>query len=154
MKTIVKIIAVTVCALLILSLGACSKKADTAESAAATEAAATEAAAETTAETTAEAATAAETEASAETEAQSASPLVGSWDYAELSGFVYTFNEDGTGKYDAFGEVLNFTYTVTDSTLEFHYEDTDAPFTTEYTIDGDTLTIKDSLGEDVKYIKK
>ena len=46
------------------------------------------------------------------------------------------------------------TYTDNGASIEFTYEDVDAPTVLEYTIDGDTLTIKDSFGSNVKYIKK
>jgi len=146
-------IAIILCIILTAALTGCSggktaTEADKTEAAQATEAA--ETVAETTAATEAE-----KTEAATEAETESEkSPLVGSWDYEELSGFVYTFNEDGTGKYDVFGEVMNFTYTDKGDSIEFHYEDVDAPTTLDYSIDGDTLTIKDSAGADVKYIKK
>lgn len=111
-------------------------------------AAVTEAATEAEAKQTATQ-TQAETTASAEN-----SPLIGSWEYEEMSGFTYTFNPDGTGTYDVMGEVMSFTYTDNGDSIEMLYEDVDAPSTYAYSIDGNTLTIKDSFGSDVKYIKK
>lgn len=81
------------------------------------------------------------------------SPLIGSWDY-EDGGFTYTFKADGTGVYDIYGEVMNFTYTDNGDSFTMTYEDIDTPTTLDYTIDGDTLTVKDSFGADVRYIKK
>ncbi len=81
------------------------------------------------------------------------SSLVGSWEY-ETGGFTYVFNKDGTGKYDLGSSVMEFTWTTNGNKLSIFYEDTDVPFETTYKIDGKTLTIKDSLDEDVKYIKK
>ena len=95
-----------------------------------------------------ESTTAAET-----TESNGSSSLVGSWEYAD-GGFTYTFNANGTGTYDAYGSVMNFTYTDNGASIEFTYEDVAAPTVLEYTIDGDTLIMKDSFGSDVTYIKK
>ena len=64
------------------------------------------------------------------------------------------FNADGTGTYDMFGEGMSFTYTDNGTSIEFLYEDVDDPTVLEYTIDGDTLTMKDSFGSDVTYVKK
>ena len=94
------------------------------------------------------------TDAQAETTADSnRSPLVGTWEYEE-GGFSYTFNADGTGTYDVFGEVMNFAYTDNGDSFAMTFEDADAPTTLAYSIDGNTLTVKDSVGSDVKYIKK
>ncbi len=96
-----------------------------------------------------------ETQAQAETTASAeGSPLIGSWEYEEIAGFTYTFNANGTGTYDVMGEVMNFTYTDNGNSIEMLYEDMDAPSTYEYSINGNSLTIKDSFGEDVKYVKK
>lgn len=95
-----------------------------------------------------------ESTAAAETTANNdSSTLVGSWEYAD-GGFTYTFNADGTGTYDMFGEGMSFTYTDNGTSIEFLYEDVDDPTVLEYTIDGDTLTMKDSFGSDVTYVKK
>lgn len=91
-------------------------------------------------------------ETAAATEAEKIT-LVGQWQY-ENGGYVYTFNEDGTGNYNAFGTPLNFTYTDKGTSIELKYEDVDGPSTYEYTIEGNTLTIKDDFGQDVKYIRK
>ena len=79
--------------------------------------------------------------------------LVGSWEY-ESGGYIYTFSEDGTGNYDAGGTVMEFNYTDKSNSIEFSYEDTTESSTYEYRIEGDALYIKDSLGNDVKYIRK
>lgn len=134
--------------LLILALTACGEKTDANTTADATVSAATEAAAADTTE-------AVKTD---ETSADSTidSSLVGSWDYAEISGFVYTFNADGTGTYDVAGEIMSFTYKADGSTLMILYTDSgvDEPMELKYTIDGDTLTIKDSFGADTVYKRK
>ena len=89
----------------------------------------------------------------AETTADKAeSPLVGTWTY-EDGGFTYTFNADGTGAYEVFGEVLNFTYTDNGDSIDVLYDDVDSPLNLPYSIDGNTLTVKDSFDEEVKYVK-
>ena len=69
---------------------------------------------------------------------------------------VYTFNADGSGSYDMFGEVMKFTYEADGSTLKITYidEGVDAATELEYAIDGDTLNVKDSLGNDTIYKRK
>ncbi|MBQ1351880.1 MAG: hypothetical protein IIY71_04070 [Oscillospiraceae bacterium] len=85
----------------------------------------------------------------------SSNPLVGDWASETFDGkFIYTFNDDGTGNYDAAGTAMPFTYTDEDGKLTILYDGNDIPFETEYTISGKTLTIKDSLGNDVVYNKK
>lgn len=76
--------------------------------------------------------------------------IVGSWKYA-TGNYTYTFNEDGTGNYDTGGTKMEFTYTVEDGKLSILYTGNTAPFETEYSIDGDTLNVVDSLGNDTLY---
>lgn len=140
-----------ICALvLIISLAACGAKNDAEVTTAPTE----PAAASTATEATAPAATDAAIETEAKTSADNG--LVGSWDYAELSGMVYTFNADGSGSYDMFGEVMKFTYEADGATLKITYTDegVDEPMELEYKIDGDVLNVKDSLGNDTIYKRK
>ena len=95
------------------------------------------------------------TEAQTETVADgNDSPLIGTWEYKDMSGFTYIFNADGTGTYDVLGEVMNFNYTDNGDSFTMTFDDTDAPTTLSYSIDGNTLTVTDSFGENVKYIKK
>ena len=79
--------------------------------------------------------------------------LVGSWEY-EGGSYIYTFNEDGTGIYEAAGSELEFTYKDNGNSIEITYDNTTDPYVYEYRIDGDSLIIKDSIGSDVKYNKK
>ena len=148
-----------ICALvLIISLAACGAKNDTKETTAPTESATVSTATEAPAPATTEAPTPAKTEAGIETEAKTSADngLVGSWDFAELSGMVYTFNADGSGSYDMFGEVMKFTYEADGSVLKITYTDegVDEPMELEYKIDGDTLNVKDSFGNDTLYKRK
>lgn len=151
MKAITTKIISLICALfLMVSLASCGAKNDTKETTAPTESA--------TVSTATEAPAPATTEAVIETEAKASADtgLVGSWDFAELSGMVYTFNADGTGSYNMFGEVMHFTYEADGSTLTITFtdEDVDVPTELAYTIDGDTLNVKDSLGNDTIYKRK
>ena len=148
MKAItIKIISLICALFLMISLASCGAKNDAKETTAPTESA--------TAPSATEAPASATTEAVIETEANASADngLVGSWDFAALSGMVYTFNADGTGSYDMFGEVMNFTYEADGSTLKLTFtdEDVDVPTELAYTIDGDTLNVKDSLGNDTIY---
>lgn len=155
MKSItIKTISLICTLLLILSLAACGAKNDAKETTAPTEAAATSSATEAPAPAETDAATDAVTEAEATTSSDNG--LVGSWDYSELSGMVYNFNADGTGTYDIFGEVLEFTYEADGSTLKIALadDDVDEPTKLEYEIDGDTLIVKDSGGNAVVYKRK
>ena len=80
--------------------------------------------------------------------------IVGSWKNNELgSDFIYTFNEDGTGKYDAAGTIMEFTYTTQEDNISILYTGDTVPFETKYNIDGDTLNVIDSMGNDTLYEK-
>ena len=77
--------------------------------------------------------------------------LVGSWGY---SGFVYTFNADGTGTYDASGTLMPFTYEDDGDKITITYEGNTIGSTYEYKIEGNKFIIKDSFGSDVEYTRK
>ena len=80
--------------------------------------------------------------------------IVGSWKNDELGyDFIYTFNEDGTGKYDAAGTIMEFTYSTNENELSILYTGNTAPFQTTYHIDGATLNVVDSIGNDTLYQK-
>ena len=81
--------------------------------------------------------------------------IIGKWKNDSFGyDFVYTFNEDGTGKYDAAGTIMKFTYTLKGNKLSIKYTgDNMASFDTKYSVDGDTLNVVDSLGEDTLYKK-
>jgi hypothetical protein len=95
----------------------------------------------------------------AESEAPAGDPavidkFVGQWASEQYSGaFVYTFNADGTGNYDASGTDMPFTYTIEDNNLSILYDGDTFPFETTFVITDTTLTIKDSFDEDVVYNK-
>ena len=56
---------------------------------------------------------------------------------------TYTFNENGTGTYEIWGEVINFTYTVFGNELSIIYEEKYPPRKFEITVDDEALTIID-----------
>lgn len=77
--------------------------------------------------------------------------LVGQWAY---SSFVYTFNEDKTGTYDALGSTMEFTYEDDGSKVSILYKGNTAPLELNYRIEGNKLIITDSFGSDVEYTRK
>lgn len=78
--------------------------------------------------------------------------IIGYWKNDELGyDFIYTFNEDGTGEYDAAGTIMEFTYKTDGNKISILYTGNTASFDTEYELDGDTLNIKDSFGDDTFY---
>lgn len=80
--------------------------------------------------------------------------LVGEWQYESGSGYVYTFNEDKTCSYEAFGTKMECTYEDDGTKVSILYKGNTVASTFEYKIEGDTLTIKDSFGQDVVYKRK
>ena len=84
---------------------------------------------------------------------ESKNPLVGTWKY-EGSDYTYTFKEDGTGTYSYGKTVMEFTYTTEGEKISILYKGNTAPFETVYTIDGKSLNIKDSFGNDTIYKKQ
>lgn len=84
---------------------------------------------------------------------KSKNPLVGSWEYT-TGGYTYTFNEDGTGTYEMGSSKMEFTYTTDGNKIAITYKGNTSAFETEYSIDGDTLNVKDSIGNDTLYKRK
>lgn len=80
--------------------------------------------------------------------------IVGTWVYVDSDQFVYTFNKDGSGKYEVAGTIMEFTYKISGNKLSMTYKGDTEDFETEYSIKDDTLNIKDSLGEDTLYKRK
>ena len=76
--------------------------------------------------------------------------IVGSWKYdgSEYGNyeFIYTFNEDGTGKYEAAGRTMEFTYETKDGNkLSILYKGNTASFDTEYEIKDNTLNVNKKI---------
>lgn len=76
--------------------------------------------------------------------------IVGTWKY-EQGEYTYHFNEDGTGDYSYYNAKMEFDYKTEGNKLSITYKGSTSPFETEYSIDGDTLNIKDSFGKDTIY---
>ena len=87
--------------------------------------------------------------------ANSNKEIVGQWKNDETGyDFIYKFNEDGTGEYDAAGTIMKFKYTIDGNKISFKYTDEDMEtLDTTFSIDGDTLNVKDSNNEDTLYKK-
>ncbi len=83
--------------------------------------------------------------------------LVGKWVSEEYNGgFVYTFNDDGTGNYDMMGSVMDLTYTIdsdTKMTITFLAEGYD-PMSVNYSLEGDKFTISDTTGTKNVFIRQ
>ena len=79
--------------------------------------------------------------------------IVGKWEY-ESGGFTYTFKEDKTGTYDVNGNIMKFTYETDGDKLSILYDGDTTSFDTTYSIEGNKLNVKDSLGNDTIYIRK
>lgn len=77
--------------------------------------------------------------------------IVGKW---ALGSYVYTFNEDGTCSYDVAGTLMKCTYKTDGDKLSILYDGNTVSFDTTYSIDGNKLNVKDSLGNDTIYTRK
>ena len=132
-KTILKIASAICTLFLVLSFTACSKS--------------------TSDEQTDSKLTSEQTESVSETKADENS-IIGSWEYTGGT-YIYTFNEDGTGTYDVGSDnPMKFTYELSETELSILYDGNTAPTVLEYVLDGDTLNVKDSFGEDTIYKRK
>ena len=80
--------------------------------------------------------------------------LVGTWEYEMDSSYKYVFNEDKTCSYERFGTKMECTYENDGKSIKILYTGNTIASTYEYTIDGDTLTIKDHFNKDVIYKRK
>lgn len=84
--------------------------------------------------------------------------LEGKWYYFDGSttrdDIYYTFNSDKTGSYTFYGATQKFTYEDDGTKFTLTYENVTEPTAFEYTLDKETLTVKDSFGSDVIYKRK
>ena len=89
-----------------------------------------------------------------ENNSNSVEELVGQWkNHSYGYDFVYTFNDDGTGNYNAAGKDMPFTYKTDGDKISILYDGDTESFDTTFSIDGDTLNVLDSMGEDTLYEK-
>ena len=79
-------------------------------------------------------------------------PIVGKWAYGSGDSFVFTFNQDKTCHYTANNK--DCTYTIDGDKISILYADNTAPFESNFKIEGNKLTLKDSFGNDVVYEKR
>ena len=86
-----------------------------------------------------------------ESKKEETSKIVGKWAHGD---FIYTFNKDNTGVYDAAGTKMEFTYEDNGKEISFLYTGNTEPLVLKYKIDGKKLIIKDSFDNDVEYTKK
>lgn len=78
--------------------------------------------------------------------------IVGSWRFDDQgASLVFTFNADKTGTYDIMGQKMDFTYNDDGSDLNIKFNGDTNVTSTPYTLNGDTLTIKDASGEALVY---
>ncbi len=78
--------------------------------------------------------------------------IVGSFKFDDPgASLVLTFNADKTGVYNIMGQKMNFTYNDDGSNLNMKFEGDSNVTDTPYTLNGDTLTIKDASGSDMVY---
>lgn len=88
------------------------------------------------------------------TTACGAKGIVGKWKADGYSvDYFYIFNEDKTCAYEMSGAKLECTYEDDGSKVTILYQGNTNSNTFEYKIEGDTLIIKDSFGNDVKYTR-
>lgn len=83
--------------------------------------------------------------------------IVGSWSYNPYGSteYIYTFNADKTGSYNAGGTVMDFTYEDDGTKVSILYTGNTVAGSYEYRIeDGKKLFIKDSFGSELEYDKK
>ena len=87
---------------------------------------------------------------------ENASAVVGTWASNEAEGMTYTFNADGTGKYDLDGEItMSYTYKDTGSAIEITYQGMTEPQIWTYTLKDNILTMTDTdTGTVLTYTKK
>jgi len=89
------------------------------------------------------------------TTACGAKGLVGKWRYdGSTTDYYYIFNSDKTCAYEMAGAKMDCTYEDDGTKVTILYTGNTIASTYEYRIDGDKLIIKDSLGNDVTYIRK
>lgn len=83
--------------------------------------------------------------------------IVGEWKYVDSAlgdvgtDFIYTFNADGSGNYNAGGTDMPFTYTTEGNQIAITYTSSGGTFESEYEIKDNVLNIKDSGGNDTLY---
>lgn len=89
------------------------------------------------------------------TTACGAKGIVGKWKADGYSvDYYYIFNDDKTCAYEMSGVKMECTYEDDGTKVTILYKGNTNSNTFEYRIEGNTLIIKDSFGNDVKYTRK
>ncbi len=80
--------------------------------------------------------------------------IVGKWKADGYSvDYYYIFNDDNTCAYEMTGAKMECTYETNENKVTILYKGNTIANTYEYIIEGDILLIKDSFGNNVKYIR-
>ena len=92
-------------------------------------------------------------------EEKKAPSLVGTWELKDPDyTSIYVFNEDGKGTYTLTAgdesDTSAFTYKVEETKLLVTYEGDEEATDLKYTLNGNTLVIRDSFDEEMTFTKK
>ena len=79
--------------------------------------------------------------------------IIGSWIWDGNTEYIYTFQKDGTGSYIYGGQELTFDYVDNGDHVSIQYPNSSEPNIFHYSITGVVLSIEDSFGQYVTYIK-
>ena len=92
---------------------------------------------------------------SAVSDTNNSQSIVGSW-ATELYGdeYVYTFNADGTGVYNAVGKIMNLTYKTEDGIYYETFEGSTSAVKRPYRVENNQFIVEDTYGEEIVYNKK
>ena len=92
---------------------------------------------------------------SAVSDTNNSQSIVGSW-ATELYGdeYVYTFNTDGTGVYNAAGKIMNLTYKTEDGIYYETFEGSTSAVKRPYRVENNQFIVEDTYGEEIVYNKK
>ena len=90
---------------------------------------------------------------STDTPARVDSGIIGSWRWDSGTEYIYTFHKDGTGSYTYGGQELPFDYIDNGDSVSLQYPNSTAPNVFRYHVNGVVLSIEDSFGQYVTYIK-
>ena len=81
--------------------------------------------------------------------------IVGKWkSVGKKNEYYYIFNKNKTCSYEMKAARLDCTYEESDSKLIILYKGNEKPTTFEYSLEKETLIIKDNAGKDNKFIRE
>ena len=73
--------------------------------------------------------------------------VTGTW-ICETGNYTYTFNEDGTGYYEAYENKIDFTYQAEEGKISIMYSGSTSSYEATYIIKNGILSIKDLNGKE------